>query len=199
MSQILTIDDLNTYTKKTLDAGVAQLAVDGVNNWVETRTNRCWGETKTVVERHDWGKTLWLRHQDVTAISAIKTGWPGQSQATVDSTGYFFNSYGRVTLFWQRFGGLLTQSALYADYVEVDYSYGVLSVPADLKLAAISIGVGFYNYAANGNQDVVAATVGSYHLQFSGSVRGVAGSADPAKSTADANWGIIDSYKQKRM
>ena len=199
MSQIITVDDLTSYKNTTLVAGVAQQVVDAMNSWVETRTHRCFGEQKTVTERYDWGRRIWLRQQDINTTSlTLKLGYPGQPQTTLQTTGYWVNIYGRVTLLWQQLAAS-APSMSFSDYLEATYTYGVETVPDDLTMAVLGIASTFYNYAVNNQQDVVAATVGSYHLQYSGSVRGVAGTADPAKSTADANWAIIDSYRRQRL
>lgn len=197
MSQVITLDDLQTYIPTTLDDGRAQVIVDSVNTWVQTRTNRCFGESTTVAERYDWGKTLWLRHQDVTAVTSIKVGYPGQVQTTLDPTGYFFNRYGRVTLFWQR-AASYNRSSYYNDYVEVTYTYGVLAVPDDLKMAVLGIAASFYNWVVNGNRDVSAVSVGSYQIQYTNK-KPAGGPADPATSTGDLNFSVIESYKQRKQ
>jgi hypothetical protein len=199
MSKIITSDDLTTYKNKTLVPAVAQQVVDAINTWVETRTHRCFGETKTVTERYDWGHRVWLRQQDIDTTSlTLKLGYPNQAQSILPTTGYWVNTFGRVTLLWQQLSAT-SPSVSYNDYLEATYTYGVAIVPDDLFLAVLSIAATFYNYAVNDQQDIVAATVGTYRLQYSGSVRGVAGSADPAKSTADANWQVIDSYRRQRL
>lgn len=201
MSQVITIDDLQSYmVGKTLDPGLGQQVVDAMNGWVETRTGRVWGETKQVTERYDWTRNLWLRHQDVVTVDSITVGWPGKTQTTLDATGYFVNEFGRITLLWQfqNFGGNHTGSPLLNDYMGVTYTYGVTTVPDDLFLAVLGIAAGFYNFSINGQQNVVAASVGSYHLEYSGAIRGSGGIADAAKSTQDANWQIVDSYRLRR-
>lgn len=196
MSQIITTNDLNTYmSPKTLLPAVAAQVVDAMNAWVETKTNRVWGETKDVVERLDWGRTLYLRHQDVTAISAIKVGWPGQTQTTIAASGYFFNSRGRVTMFWQALSRPNPGSPLYRDYLEVSYTHGVTAVPGDLKLATLGIAAGFYNFATNGQKDVSSAAVGSYKLEYG---KHLLAGRKPETIVADANWTIIDSYKMRK-
>jgi hypothetical protein len=193
MSQLITIDDLTAYSPDALDSGRAQQVVDAVNQFIETYTNRCWGETKSVTERYTWIGTVWLRHQDVVEVSAVTSGWPGQAQSTMAATGYYLNPLGRVT-FWNV---PFINSSRYRDYLAITYEYGQEDVPDDLKLAALAIALGFYNYVSNGGQDIVSTQVGSYRVEFSGAVRG-AGVPDPAKNTQDANWAVIDSYRQRR-
>lgn len=199
MSQIISKNDLDNYmSPAVLDPVIGQKVVDGINDWIENRTNRCWGEAKSITERYDWGKTLWLHKQDVQSITTIKAGWPGQTQTTLDPAGYFTNSYGRVTMFWNA-SLQPNSSSLYNDLLEITYVYGVTAVPDDLIMAALGIAAGFYNFAVNGQRDVVASSVGSYRLEYAGAIRSAAGAPDPAKSTQDANWVIIDTYKQRRQ
>lgn len=197
MSQIITTDDLTNYmSPKTLVPQVASQVVSSMNSWVETRTNRVWGETQNVVERQDWGRTLYLRHQDITAISAIKVGWPNKPQTTIDPAGYFFNSRGRVTMFWQALGQQPIGAPLYNDYLEIDYTHGVVEVPEDLRLAVLGIAAGFYNFATNGQKDVSSASVGTYRLEYG--AKHLIPTRKPETVTAEANWTIVDSYKMRK-
>jgi Group II intron, maturase-specific domain len=41
-------------------------------------------------------------------------------------------------------------------------------VPEDLKLAALGLAAGFYNWVTNGQKEVSSAQVGSYRLQYVG-------------------------------
>ncbi len=201
MSQIITIDDLSTYmTKTTIDPGLGQQVVDAINTFIESRTGRVWGETKQIVERYNWKRNLWLRHPDVVTVDKLALGWPGHVQSILDPNGYFVNSLGRLSIIWQFQSNMSGGSSpLYNDYMEVTYTYGVPVVPDDLTLAVLGIAGAFYNYSINGQQDVVASSVGSYRVQFAGSVRAAAGVPDPAKSTADANWQVVDSYRMRRV
>jgi hypothetical protein len=197
MSQVITIDDLTSYMPtSTLDDGLTQQIVDGINSWIETSTNRCFGETKQVAERHDWGRMVWLNHMDVQSIEAVSTGWPQQTAVTVPSTGYFWNPYGRLE-FFGLYGAMVGRNI--RDYLLVEYTYGVVDVPDDLKMACLGVAAGFYAWASNGNRDVASVSVGSYHIEYTNK-RTTAGSVpDPATSTADANWAVIESYKLRRQ
>jgi hypothetical protein len=197
MSTIFTATDLNTYMGKTLTTLIANQIVLGVNQWIEQRTHRSWGVTNTITERYDWASIIWLRHPDVQSITSVKLGFPGQTQSTIDPTGYFVNSYGRLTMYWGQPKGI---SARHNDFMEIVYVYGLTAVPGDLKLAALGIAAVMYNFAVNDQQNVVAATVGSYHLQTIGSIRGTGnGTVNPAMNTAEHNFQIIDSYALRRQ
>ena len=95
MSKIFTTSDLNTYTGKTLDSARAQQVVSAVNSFIETRTGRCWGETRQVTETYDLRSTNYLRHMDITDVSAVKFG-RGDEQVTADTDRYFWNKTGRL-------------------------------------------------------------------------------------------------------
>lgn len=209
MSKIFSSAELDTYmVGVTLNAGLRDQVVAAVNEWIENRTHRCFGEIKTITdENHGWSNSVWLDHMDVVSITSMSLGWPGQSQTTVQSSAYFFNRQGRVTCFSNANQNI---SRLYNDYMHVTYTYGydrlgyaadgvTPIVPDDLKLAALSIAAGLYNYAANGNQQVVAAAVGSYRLQYIGSVRGTSsGALNPAGNISESHWATVDSYVMKR-
>ena len=196
MSIIITATDLNSYTGKTLVSSVSAMVVAAVNQWIEQQTHRAWGVTLSVVERRDWTAPIWLRHPDVQAITSLKYGFPGQTQTTIASTGYFVNALGRLTIYWGQHHGI---SALNNDFMEITYTYGVPQVPDDLKLAALGIAAVMYNYAVNGQQNVVASSVGSYRIETIGAIRGAGNSApNPAMNTAEANYLIIDSYAMRR-
>lgn len=204
-------------------APVGQQVTDAVNQWVETYTNRCFGEIKTVVERYDWAPAIYLRHIDIVEESddmdtpttmSIQLGYPHLLQSALDSTSYFYNTWGRVTMYLQN-PGEFNPSAVNNDLVEITYQYGYHAlgyqedgvtpiVPDDLATAALGIAAGFYNWATNGQKDIVGASVGSYRLQYIGGVRGTPdpnGGADPdlPMNREKQNWTIIDSYRMRRL
>jgi hypothetical protein len=196
MSQIITIDDLTGYMNKTLTSTVAQQVVDAVNAYVERVTHRCWGETKIATERVDWNSSLYLRHQDVVGITTINTGYPGQTPDLMDEADYYVNPLGRVSFFTST-GGLAPAtrgSRSRNDWLEITYEYGQLEVPEDLRLAALGLAAGFYNWASNGQREISSTQVGSYRVQFAGS--GQPGGGD---ATADAHRSIIASYAMRRV
>lgn len=201
MSKIITTTSLQAFMSQngTLVASVAQQVVNSVNQWIETRTNRAWGELVTVTERYDWAPLIWLRHQDIDITAdtmTIQLGYPHLLQSPLDSTSFFWNEWGRVTMYLQS-PGQFNISAVNNDLVEITYNYGVVDVPDDLVMAALGIAAGFYNWAVNGQKDIVSASVGTYRLEYLGRVRqtpaaGVA--PDISLNTAQANWAIVDSY-----
>lgn len=196
MSQVVTSADLATYLNKTPVAGVAQQVIDGVNAWIESTTKRCWGETRTVTERYDWKRIIYLRHQDVVSVTTVKLGIPGQTQTTLPSTSYWSNSFGRLTLLSQftRPGAPSIGSVFYNDYIEVAYTYGVEDTPDDLKEAALGIAAGMYNWAINGQKDVSQIQVGSYRLNFEG-VKPNPKANPAATNTAEMHWRTVMSYR----
>lgn len=196
MSTITTSADLQTYMNRTLVAGVASDVVNAVNDWVESETHRCWGETKQVTEKYSWDSVVWLRHCDLVSVDEVQLGWPGQTQGVVDPSAYFSDEFGRLTFYMYANPNM---SRLYNDYLQIKYTYGVATAPNDLKLAALGIAAGFYNWATNNQKDIVASQVGSYRLEYAGRVRSGTNGPDPANNTNDANWRTISRYAMKRV
>jgi hypothetical protein len=209
MSSIITTTDLAGFMNQTLNSTQATDVVAAINEYVETETHRFWGGTKQVTETYDWKRVLWLRHMDVVSVDQIQVGFPNTTRTTLTTQSYWFNPYGRVTLFWNLLpasllGGINTTSMLLNDYMAVTYTYGVTTVPDDLKNAALGIAANFYNWATNGQKDIVAAQIGNYRLQFSGSVRGVGGGPDGnappvSNSTLQLLFNTVSKYKMQRQ
>lgn len=198
MSKIITTTELAEYLGLTLDEPRTALIVNAVNQYVESLTNRCFGETKTVTEEYDFGKTLWLRHQDVTAITSIQAGFTGQTLQTIDATGYRFNKQGRVTMFWT--GGAGSGSSYYNDYLHVQYTYGQVDVPDDLKEAALGVAAGYYNWAKAGGKEIVSSSVGSYRIETAGAIRGSSSTTPtPWMNAAEAHFMTIKGYATQRV
>jgi hypothetical protein len=197
MSSIITATDLGTYTGNTLVPGIAAQCAAAANKFIEQRTHRSWGQVVSVTERYDYQSILWLRHPDVQSITSIKLAYPNLTQTTLDPSSYFLNSFGRVTLYWGQNHGI---SPLNNDLMEVTYTYGVSEVPDDLRLAALGIAAVWYNFAINGQMNVVSSSVGSLHIETIGAIRG-SGTAkyNPAMNSAEANFQIIDSYAMRRQ
>lgn len=203
MSKVITIEDLNGYMQSAPDPNRGQTVVDAVNQWLENYTNRIWGATKTFTGRYDWTnrRVIWLRRMDVLASEpvVVKLGWPGQAQQTMDPSGYYVTRVGRLTFLGQVLSGsLANRASSYNDYLEITYTCGNKAVPADLKMAALGIAAGYYEWAINGNRDLAAVSVGSYQLTFTNK-RSSGGQADSATSTGDANFAIVASYKMRRQ
>jgi hypothetical protein len=146
MSSIISTSDLHSFTQKTLNSAVASQVVAAVNAYIERVTHRSWGEIKTVTERYDYGSSLWLRHQDIQSVDLINLGAPGSTPTEVDSDTYCCNSAGRLSFSAFPYG---SRSAYLPEWLEITYTYGVNDVPEDLKLAALGIATGFYNWATN--------------------------------------------------
>jgi len=196
MSKVITPDDLKTFKGGTaLKGGIATQVCDAVNTYIEQATGRSWGEEEEVTERAHSGRSVWLSHMDVKTITSIKTGYPNETQNTVNASDYYVTENGRI-----EFTGGAYVSRSIANYLEIVYTHGVAAdkIPQDLKLAALSLAAQFYNWATNNQQEIVASSVGSYRLQYAGSVRG-SNVADRSKNTADAMWSIIDSYRLRRV
>ena len=188
MSKIITLEQLQDVNPGIAD-GLGALVVAGVNDWIENATSRCWGESKTVTELYDASGVIWLNHMDVTAVSAVKYGYPGNERTTIASP-YRFTKQGRLLLHYGR-EFALPPSTL--DYIEVTYTYGVpeVDVPDSLKLAAIGIALGYSDYIANSGREATEAQVGSYRLKFSANPDGT--------KTKARDWEVVNSYAMRRV
>ena len=183
MSNIITTDDLNTYTGNTLDTGRASQVVAAVNQYIETRTGRVWGDTKSVTETHDAASVVFLNNMDVTAVSQVKLGYPNDTGTVQDSDSYNFNSSGRLVLNGGRSG-----FNAYRDYVSVTYTHGVTPVPDDLKLAALSLASDFYNFGSDGQKELSSESIGSYSLTYR---------SGKSSEVGGTYWNVIDSYRKR--
>ncbi|MEB0287226.1 hypothetical protein QN355_11740 [Cryobacterium sp. 10S3] len=203
MSVIIQTTDLNTYMNKILVAAIATQVVSAVNQWVESRTRRSWGATVQVVERYDYKpRGVFLRKMDIVSVDLIRLGWPNQpsGMSTINASSYYVNEFGRLTMLSPFANSVNSTTRFFNDLLEVTYTYGVTKVPDDLKLAALGIAAVMYNFAVNGQQNIVASSVGNYHIQTIGAIRGAGGVApNPAMNTAEANYAIIDSYVMRRQ
>lgn len=184
---VITKAELETYMSgETLNSGQADLVVAAVDAYVENTTGRSFGGTKTVTDEvHDSGSVIFLRHMDVIEVLSVKHGRGSGSATTLNPESYFVNSYGRLVLGESRVG-----FNAYRDYVKVSYKYGVTQVPADLKLAALSVAADFYNFAAGGNVSVTEVGIGSYREKVA------SGQAD---STGAQHFGIINRYRMRNL
>jgi hypothetical protein len=200
MSNIITTSDLSTYTGKTLVGSIATSVVASVNQWIDVRTHRAWGvgaSPISVVERYDWKSPFWLRHMDVVAVQFVKLGYPNLSQQTIAPGGYFVNTEGRLTMYFSYSAGISVRNN---DLLEITYTYGVATVPDDLKQAALAIAARLYNFAINDGKDIVTTSVGGYRVESIQAVRGTSGeTANAANNTADLLFSIVDSYKMTRF
>jgi uncharacterized phiE125 gp8 family phage protein len=163
---IITKADLDAYLKITTDATQGADVVNAVNAYIKTATGRLFGSTLIVVgERHDFANTIWLNNMDVVSIEAIRVGLPNQgTPQALASDAYWFNKYGRVNL------AVLNMdrypSRYWYDLVAVDYTFGVTTVPDDLKLAALQLAAQYYKYIGSGNQVITSAGVGTYRVSY---------------------------------
>jgi hypothetical protein len=203
MSTIFTEAELAAYMGLTLKETAGGQVTAAVNGWIENHTGRVWGQVATVVERYDYKpKGFFLRQMDITGITQIKLGWPNQpaDPTVINPSSYYWNEFGRVTMLSPFANTVNSTTRFFNDLVEVTYTHGVIPVPDDLKLAALGIAAVMYRFAINGQQNIVATSVGSYRVETIGAVRGT-GSAgpNPAMNTAEANYMIVDSYVKPRF
>lgn len=167
MSAVIAVSDLSTYTKKDLSAdGKAAQVVAALNQWIFNYTGRSFGATIVITgEAHDYKPVIWLDHQDVANVQTVRIGYPTQSQQTLPANNYYCNEYGRLTI--NRSGEDIPSRGNY-DLLSVDYTYGTLVVPDDLKLAALGLATDFYNDTGGSQGAVTMAMVGQYRVMYKG-------------------------------
>jgi hypothetical protein len=186
MSSIITVADLGTYTGDTLDAGRAALVVDAVNDYIETVTGRSFGEIQSGTESHDYLPVIFLRHADVVTVTDVEYGSGSGTRTTLSPDDYFFNEVGRLVLNQ----GRNFHFDVHRDYLHVTYTYGSVSVPSDLKLAALSLASDYYTFAANGDSEISSEGVGSYRLQYAKGTN---------SATGTSHLGAIARYRTARL
>ena len=185
MSSIITTEELTTYTGETLNEAMAAQVVAAVNEYIESVTGRSWGAVATATETHDYAPVVFLRHQDVTGVTEVKRGQRVDDRTVVDANNYFVNDFGRLVLSESGAGFHRTR-----DYVHVTYTYGVTTVPADLKLAALSLGQDFYSYASDGQTEISSEGIGSYRLQYA---------SGSSSATGSVHFSTINRYRTRRV
>ncbi|PPG60264.1 hypothetical protein [Rathayibacter sp. AY1C5] len=157
MSQLITVTELKGYLDEEVNAVQAALAVNAVNEYVESETGRSWGEILSGTETHDYASVIFLRHQDVITATDVEV-----NGSTLGDDAYSISDTGRLVLSAVRSGFRAERSA-----VRVTYTYGVLFPPADLKLAALALAADFYNYVGDGQKEVTSEGIGSMRLTYS--------------------------------
>lgn len=182
---VITTAELDTYTGKTLDAGRAAQVVGAVNQYIDNKTGRVWGETASGTEDHDLTPVVFLENQDVLTVDSVELGYPNETATTMDDEDYYFNGLGRLVLSNGRM-----RFAPRRDYVHVTYTYGNPTVPDDLKLAALSLAADLYAYAETEQVEVASESIGSYRLEYRNGKSTV---------TGGTYFSIIDRYRTRRV
>ena len=180
---VITVEELQAYTGTT--AATDTTAVNAVNAYINRITGRSWGAIETVTELHDYAPTIFLRNMDVQSITSVKRDYGSDQTTLVADTDYRFNDLGRLTLSYGR-------ASLYPalrDYIEVVYTHGVLTVPDDLKLAALALAKDFGSYATDSGE-VSSRSIGSYRLEFKHGSQ---------TSTGQTYFDVIDGYRAARV
>ena len=133
-----------THSPKASDTVLAS-SLPAATKEVEKMTSNYWGTEKTTVETFDWDsesdypttdepyirdydppEELQLNYRGITGITSIKTIAPdGTYDRTLDSSTYRFTAEGRVILYTTLPNGY--------DNIEVTYTHGYASVPADAQ------------------------------------------------------------------
>lgn len=139
----------------------------------------------------------------VSGGMTVILGYPNKMQETLDNTSFFWDQWGRVTMYLQQ-PRQFNPSAVNNDLVQIIYTYGVITVPQDMFSAALGIAANFYNWAINGDKDVVSTSIGTYKLEFAGAIRGVGGGPTGnqppvAHSVMQMHWNTLDRYRMRHL
>ena len=139
----------------------------------------------------------------VSGGMTVILGYPNKMQEQLDNTSFFWDQWGRVTMYLQQ-PRQFNPSAVNNDLVQITYTYGVVNVPADMQSAALAIAANYYNWCVNGQKDVVSANIGNYRLEFEAAVRGVGGGPDGnappvAHSTMQMHWNTLNRYRMRHL
>lgn len=188
MSEVITKAELQAYQgagTAALDSDLADLVVSGINDFITSETGRSWGEDVTATdEQHDMANVVFLRHQDVKSIVSVTRG--NFTFTTVPASSYYFNSNGRLTLNYARNRSFAPQR----DWIRVTYTYGVTIVPADLKLAALSLAMDNYLLSLNGQQQVRGEQIGSLKYIYDTGLE---------SSTGKLHLAVIERYRTRNV
>lgn len=196
MSQIITIQDLGDYFGKDLtnDARATDI-VNSVNAWVEAYTGRVFGEIKTITETFDYEPVLFLGYVDIHEITSVKAFGETLSQAQYKVS----KDTGRLLLG----SGLKRPSKALYDAVEVVYTTGIDTVPADLKTAALQVASDNYNRTDNAEGKVASESVGGYSVAYreqgTGSSASSTGLASGTQSAIGDPMAVLNFYRIRGM
>jgi hypothetical protein len=204
MSSIITADDLTNYLSDLeIDPSLAGTLSAAANQIVESRTNRYWGGTVQVTE-HKWvDPIVYVDHVDLDMSPGSLTilqGLPYQEDVTVDASTFWWTPWGEIR---PQIMFLMSPVVFIGPMLQITYTHGVQEVPDDLKAATLAMAGGFYRWAANAQQDVIAAQIDTWRVQLIDSVRGTPGAPDAqdefAVNHAKANLMVIDGYAMTRI
>lgn len=175
MSSIITASDLPNIPEEQRD-GIA----DAVNAFIERTTGRVWGETSSGSEKHDLASVIFLNNCDIIDVTGASV-----CGNDLEATDYTWSPTGRVSIGRREYGFRPRYNA-----VEIEYTYGITDVPADLKQAAIALANDFYGYAESGQKEVTSEAVGSLRYTYATGKNSAVGGV---------YFGVIDSYRKPNL
>lgn len=177
-------------TDSSQDTYLTNLAAR-ITAYVERYTGRVFGRSVTVTDEvHDYpkdGGTVLLRQTDVRTLTSLK-----YNDTAMDTAAYKWNAAGEINLpaysSWDINWG--TSRHGHNNALKITYTYGMVEVPLDVKLAALEIASTVYA-RRQGQGQKVAERIGDYSVQY----------ADAAKAAGQLpdQLGILDSYRFKRV
>lgn len=181
---IVDTTSLGSYLGKNLttDLKAAQV-VAAVNQWINTYTGRSFGALVVIQgELQDYQPVVWLDHMDVQSIEALRFGsaFSGGVRQLIPAGSYVISPTGRLVLNPM---GKDEYSRNNYDLVSIDYTYGVTTIPEDLRLAALALAADFYKSKSSSQGAITMAMVGNYKLMYKGE---------------SVYKGVLESYRARR-
>lgn len=192
MSAIITLNDFKNYIgTEDINEERATQIIDGINSWVEAYTGRVWGETKTITDTLDFEPVVFLSHIDIKSVTSVKAF--GQ---TLTQDNYKLNPTTGRLLLSRRAERKYSRDRF--DQVEVVYSSGIDTIPADLKTAVLQLTAQNYNRRDDKDANVTSESLGSYSVSYGDSTGSVSESSS-AGGSAGGNNSIMDVLNYYRL
>lgn len=168
---IVTLDEIKKQlgiTGNDRDAEL-QMYIDMLPQWLYDITGVWFGSLKTETEIQDYRPVVFLDNVYIKEVSKIKQGRI-TDETTEDSLsevhGYSVdNKTGRVTLSTTGYKDQYERTDY--DQLQITYTYGLVDVPAAVKMAAILMVRGMANEISSGGTTVTSERVGNYQKTYS--------------------------------
>ena len=168
---IVTLDEIKKQlgiTGNDKDAEL-QLYIDMLPQWLYDITGVWFGSLKTETEIQDYRPVVFLDNVYIKEVSQIKQGRITDETTDADLSevhGYSVDSKtGRVTLSTTGYKDQYERTDY--DQLHITYTYGLVDVPAAVKMAAILMVRGMMQEISSGGVTVTAERVGNYQKTYS--------------------------------
>lgn len=151
--------ELDIDTNDTSRDGYLQDLLEMVSRWIDTYTNRVFGDQQTVTdELHDFSGGrghVYLKNVNITGITAVKVGQI-EPYAELETGDYSWNPSGRLVIPGYTFG--TGDDSL--DNLRITYTHQT-AVPSDISLACIQLAARIFR-----NDSVSSERIGDYSVAY---------------------------------